>query len=287
MHTESPYFKKPLDKNGQEDENAKIWRYMSLEKFISLLDKKALFFRRGDRLTDKFDKFEGSLTKACFERMNNSRIQKIFSNDPQKKVQMDNNRSIFWKELKKWFVINCWHINEYESDAMWQLYAARGLGIAIQTTFKQLVESFREDKEYKELIGTVEYIDYDNDLIQHPKIFYPYLFKRKSFSHERELRVIITKVANEWIVRTKKTIITEVGGELKEKKETVSFEPESGSEPFKNDLFVPVDLNALISEVYVCPTAKESFYEMTKLIMKQYSLNKNPKKSSLASDPIC
>lgn len=38
MFDENPYFEAPKDKDS------KIWRYMSLEKFISLLSKKELYF---------------------------------------------------------------------------------------------------------------------------------------------------------------------------------------------------------------------------------------------------
>ena len=32
-----------------KDENAKIWRYMDFTKFVSMLDKSALFFTRVDK----------------------------------------------------------------------------------------------------------------------------------------------------------------------------------------------------------------------------------------------
>jgi hypothetical protein len=37
------------------NENAKIWRYMDFTKFVSLLEKKALFFCRADKLGDPFE----------------------------------------------------------------------------------------------------------------------------------------------------------------------------------------------------------------------------------------
>lgn len=55
MYKEHPVFEKP------ENENAKIWRYIDFTKFVSLLDKSALFFTRADRLGDPF---EGSYSRA-------------------------------------------------------------------------------------------------------------------------------------------------------------------------------------------------------------------------------
>ena len=37
------------------DEEQKVWRYLDFTKFLSLLDKNALFFSRIDRLTDKYE----------------------------------------------------------------------------------------------------------------------------------------------------------------------------------------------------------------------------------------
>ena len=55
MYKEHPVFEKP------ENENTKIWRYLDFTKFVSLLDKSALFFTRADRLNDPF---EGSYSKV-------------------------------------------------------------------------------------------------------------------------------------------------------------------------------------------------------------------------------
>jgi hypothetical protein len=49
-----PVLKKP------KYEHAKIWRFIDFTKFVSLIDKSALFFPRIDRLGDKF---EGSIPK--------------------------------------------------------------------------------------------------------------------------------------------------------------------------------------------------------------------------------
>jgi hypothetical protein len=58
MYNEHPIFEKP------DNENAKIWRYLDFTKFVSMLEKKALFFVRADKLGDQF---EGSFSKANLE----------------------------------------------------------------------------------------------------------------------------------------------------------------------------------------------------------------------------
>ena len=54
MYEEHPSFKSPPD-------DAVLWRYMDFTKFVSLLDKRALFFVRADKLGDPF---EGTITKV-------------------------------------------------------------------------------------------------------------------------------------------------------------------------------------------------------------------------------
>jgi hypothetical protein len=58
--------------------------------------------------------------------------------------------------------VSCWHCNDGESAAMWDLYATRDSGIAIQSTFERLCDSFSHAAE-PQLIGLVRYTDYLSD----------------------------------------------------------------------------------------------------------------------------
>jgi hypothetical protein len=62
------------------------------------------------------------------------------------------------------FGITCWHKNEFESEAMWKLYAASGDGIAIESTESQLHEAISERESL--VIGEVRYVDFENDPIE-------------------------------------------------------------------------------------------------------------------------
>ena len=68
MYNEHPIFEKP------DNENAKIWRYLDFTKFVSMLEKKALFFVRADKLGDQF---EGSFSKANLELRPKSTIRHL------------------------------------------------------------------------------------------------------------------------------------------------------------------------------------------------------------------
>ena len=43
------------------------------------------------------------------------------------------------------FGVSCWHIDEHESEAMWQLYTAAGQGIAIESTKARLESALGGD----------------------------------------------------------------------------------------------------------------------------------------------
>ena len=57
MYAEHPVFHTP-------DGDAVVWRYMDFTKFVSLLDRRALFFARAHKLGDPF---EGTMTRANLE----------------------------------------------------------------------------------------------------------------------------------------------------------------------------------------------------------------------------
>lgn len=174
MYKEHRAFEKP------NDENIKIWRYLDFTKLVSLLDKQALFFCRADKLLDPF---EGSYSKANIQLR-----PKVYKGILSEKVQTK--LSDIYDYIRKCTIVNCWHISEHESAAMWKLYLKSDEGVAIQSTFKRLVESFN-DYLKDVYIGKVKYIDYKTDLIPEGNLFFPYLHKRKSFEYEHELRAII------------------------------------------------------------------------------------------------
>ena len=134
------------------NDNMTIWRYMDFTKFVSLVDKSALFFSRADKLGDPF---EGSYSRA------NVNLRPTVYKD---KIPQDALRRMsgFSKILPKFTVINCWHINEYESAALWGLYLKGREGIAIRSTFDCL-KGCLKDEGHHIFIGKVKYIDYEKD----------------------------------------------------------------------------------------------------------------------------
>ncbi len=107
-----------------DNENVKIWRYMDYTKFMSLVMGRELYSTPADLLGDPY---EGSLPKL------------VASDKYNKSSSPDLARTIH-KNMRKVITVSCWHMNDSESTAMWQLYAEMNKGIAIQSTYKRLRE---------------------------------------------------------------------------------------------------------------------------------------------------
>lgn len=223
-----------------ENPNQKIWRYVDLTKFLELLNSKSLYFTR----LDKFDDiFEGSVPiKTAQTRTIPKRvvIQEVLVNGEKissSEVTLDNPEDYIenQKKEREKFAVNCWHMNDFESAAMWKLYLKSNEGIAIQSNFKKLKKILTKSR-FQFFIGTVNYIDYENDKLEFDNSFLPFVHKRKSFSHENELRAIIPIEAPK---NSGKIDLSEGGWKIK------------------------INLNELIENIYISPESPEW---MTKLI---------------------
>ena len=244
MYVEDPVFEKP------GDENAKIWRYMDFTKFVSLLDKCALFFPRADRLGDPF---EGSFSKANVEL-----APEVYADvDSDILFSSRQQLSLFHKAVLRHTAINSWHLNEYESVSMWKLYLKSNEGIAIRSTFNSLRTSF-DDVTHDIYIGVVKYVDYEKDWIPEGNSLDPFVHKRRSFEHERELRVV-----------------------MQEMEGNISKPP-----TYEHGIYVPVNLDKLVDEIHLAPTCPEWLFELVKSVTKKYGLNKPVVQSALDAKAI-
>jgi len=236
-----------------EDRWKKIWRYMDFTKFVSMLENNGLYFSRCDKLGDPF---EGSCSNAS-EIMNEDAHLRFGWPIIDREFL-----SRYRKWLLQWAMLNCWHINDYESAAMWKLYSRTEEAIAIQSSNLMLKRCLMpEDVEIHE----VEYVDYETGWIslgfnEYPKPFY---CKRRSFQHEKELRALIQLPLP-----------------------TKDGEPDLDAIQPLEGIWKLVDLTLLIDNIYVAPTSPKWFKELVEKITKRYSLNKNILQSSLDREPF-
>lgn len=219
-----------------EDPNTVVWKYLDLSKFLDLLMSEKLFMSRSDKFEDQY---EGTFSEPTFEEI--------------KKLSIDNPDFLnYYKTHREKVAISSWHINEYESFAMWQIFTQNSEGLAIQSTIGRLQESLNPETNLKQYIGEVNYIDYKKEHIPFDDMFFPFLFKRKSFQYEGEVR-----------------IITDIGeSEMK----------------INEGLKINVDINQLIEKIYIHPKSENWYKNLVIQLVKQLGFNFTIEKSDLESD---
>ncbi len=219
-----------------EDPDTIVWKYLDLSKFVDLLLYQKLFMSRSDKFEDQY---EGTFSEPTFEE-----IKKLSANNPD---FLD-----YYKTHRKNVVVSSWHINEYESFAMWQIFTQKSEGLAIQSTVRRLQESLETENTYKQYIGEVNYIDYKKEYIPFDNSFFPFLFKRKSFQYEREIR-----------------IITDVS---------------SHNLTIDNGLKIDIGISALIEKIYIHPKSENWYKNLVIELVKRLGFDFKIEKSDLESD---
>jgi hypothetical protein len=248
-----------------------LWRYMSLDKLINLLESDNLFFTPLETYQNT-DPFEGYIPKVAFEAYAKIFAPEIkdlciayeeFKSRPDQNPEQlallskmkdgidrlnEKTRNTF-KTISKGITVNCWHANECESEAMWKLYSDNGKGIAVKTSVSSLVKSIQHfQQDILIQVGAVKYFDFNDNQIN-PKDcvidgHLSPLLKRSSFSHENEVRLFTVPKINSDNVNTFKS------------------EPE----------FIKALALQLIEEVYISPFAGEPFISSVKAICNKYSI---------------
>jgi hypothetical protein len=118
-----------------------------------------------------------------------------FPVDPRYQDMDDTERAYFdWKYLNK---INCWHRADYESNAMWRLYAEESKGIAICSTPARMKEAIKpyylHNPDYPEILwaGNIRYHDFLKVRLR-PASHQRYFTKHQAFACEKEFRLMIS-----------------------------------------------------------------------------------------------
>lgn len=232
-----------------------------------MLSNQGLYFSRVDRLGDPF---EGSVTVASTVALREA------LKDVKERDGMLRRMSELRRTMTRNFAVNCWHMNEHESAAMWRLYSLSDEGVAVRSTVRRLTELFPRsdgvpkprrsdgrDSEPAIYIGQVNYIDYDSAVMEEGNFFWPVMHKRKAFEHERELRAV--------------TFDIHMKGEAADTDRT----------PFPNGgVLIPADLSKLVEAVYVTPASPMWFADLVASLTKQYSYGFEVRQSRLAQDPV-
>jgi len=219
-----------------DDEEIIVWKYLDLSKFLDMLLSKRLFMSRSDKFEDQY---EGTFSEPTYEE-----IKKIAANNPK---FLD-----YYKSHRENVVISSWHINEYESFAMWQIFTKNNEGLAIQSTIGRLKKALHSEKRTEQHIGQVNYIDYKKEYIPFDDTFFPFLFKRKSFQYEREIRII--------------------------------SDVTSDNLKINDGLKIDVDINQLIERIYIHPKSENWYKNLVIELVEKLGFGFTIEKSDLESD---
>ncbi|MCR5863159.1 hypothetical protein LRS05_13940 [Flavobacterium sp. J372] len=227
---------KPIKSIQLPDADVVVWKYLDLSKFLDMLLCRKMFMARSDKFEDQY---EGTFSEPTFEE-----LKRIAADKPE---FLDT-----YKNMRKNVVVSSWHINTYESYAMWQIFTKNNEGLAIQSTVGRLQQALAPEQKYEQHIGAVKYIDYKKEYIPFDDDFFPFLFKRKSFQYEREVRIISN--------------LTKYDLNINE------------------GVKIDVDINTLIERIYIHPKSENWYKNLVIQLMQQLGFDFIIEKSDLESD---
>jgi hypothetical protein len=257
-----PYYKHSLFRDPDCSE-VKLWRYMDITKYLSILSTKSLFFTRVKKLQE-YDKYEGCLPQKELDNIVNFRKEFGKKRNHPEMTESDlndlkNSWNYSFENIRNRTFVNCWHYNKNESIALWKIYAGNRNGICLQSQIDGFKNSFRG--YHKNIfIGKVEYLNYDNNIYADKfdtnynyNLFYMFLTKENAFQYEKEYRALFM----------------------------VEDENELNKFSNQNGIYVPIDLNTLIEEIIISPGSPDWFLDLVKEVTEKYGLKKEIIKSSL------
>ncbi|MYB38196.1 MAG: DUF2971 domain-containing protein [Gammaproteobacteria bacterium] len=231
--------------NGSIDWDDRLWRYISVARFLDMLNQRTLHFASANQFEDQF---EG----AVF-------VEPVDEGDLSPMGFVDH--AFF--ELKRLTKISCWHRRDYESDAMWRLYGAENKGVAICSTPERMraaLKPFRLAPEFgiEDLwAGPVEYVDLTRQPLTDPGMLERFFKKHRAFEWEQEFRLAISlRMAEEFGVRV----------------------PVCG-------ISVDVDLDVLVDRVVLGPSVSGAQYLELHEPLQRAGLSKRLQRSTLFGRP--
>lgn len=212
-----------VDLSSELTGDAKLWRYLSLDKLVDILSTGKLFFAPLSFFV-KTDPFEGYLPAAAMNALGEltrrtvtdvessirdleehcKRAQRDVPNAAWEILErkLDNLKATpkrFFQAIMQCQTVNCWHANEVESEAMWRLYADNRKAVAVETTVDALRESIQlHESQHRVHVYRVKYLDFfDKTLKPSDCVVEGHttpLLKRLSYKHENEVRAFIGRV---------------------------------------------------------------------------------------------
>jgi hypothetical protein len=159
-----------------------VWHYMDYWKFESLIEKRAIYLCRGDKLQDRF---EGTYSKRQIQSMNGwfKNIGEPIRIELEEEERTKNRKKVF---------INCWCISDVDLDLMWKAYTRAEIGIALKSTIRRLQSACDAALELWPLdICQVKYFDHEKGQnINYCGVPNVFMHKDHHFRLDNEIRII-------------------------------------------------------------------------------------------------
>lgn len=226
---------------------------MDLTKLLAMLEGGELRFSRVDLFDDPYEAtWPSGMIDALDERMGGpAEIQGRRIRPAQFLIDLAK------QDLNSTFV-SCWCESDYESAALWKLYLQSSEGVAIRTEFG-VIRAELQSSALHIFASRVKYIDFTTREVPNLNGLVPVVRKRKSFSHEQEVRAVI------WTGSSHNAELTEHG---------------------MSSISVSVHPANLIKAVHISPTAPSWFGKLVQQLMMRYSLDVPVVRSTLYDRPV-
>lgn len=216
-------------------DDTKLWRYMDLPKFVSLLHLSALWLPRSDTFRDQGEgQFPSEMRNEIEE------IYKKFDYERDAKIQSVDD---FQEYLCKNAYISCWHKNVDENMVMWEIYGRDSNSVAVQTTVGRIRSNISRSN-IKGLEFHLKNVKYDGHVVKGVRRYIdPFFIKRPHFYFEQEVRLVLSTYS--------------------------AIDPTKHTELGK---MVGLDVSAAIEKVLVHPDCQHWFIDVVRSISSRYGL---------------
>ncbi|UZE14747.1 hypothetical protein [Pseudomonas sp. B21-053] len=280
----------PYVVDSSVDMNTKIFRYMDLSKFLSLIHQKYLYFAKASSFEDRLEGMPTDLDgwlgsgvaemldivvnnvlpslslntspeerarrevehDAAQERFKNRTINTVFG--PQRIEDYSHYSSIF-EAVSHWVDISCWHmdVGAPESMAMWKIYGAGSAAVCVVSSVGDVIRAMSIPQDIKLIVDKVSYLNFESDYVGIDNPLSVFFHKNGWYEFEKELRFVIHQSSN-----------------LDPRRERGGY-----------GTSIEIDPGLLIKRVMVSPASSGWFLDLVSLIVKEAGLKVDVAKSKI------
>lgn len=192
-----------------------VWRYMSLAKFVWMLQNKQLWLANVKILDDKWEMMpDDSLIDFLRDKMPEN-----FSVD-----ELMMRLAYLVEAWRDETYVSCWNASEHESHALWRIYCPTSEGVAVQTTLDCLQKSVAPLP-----VSEVSYAPVKDDGQNALRSDLMSSRKRPMFAYEQEVRVVLSKDFSDTMKPNHMTIGCAIPWNPEEHIQRIWLHPESQS----------------------------------------------------------